>query len=470
MAHRGEAPILTADVLVIGWGKAGKTLAAALGRDGRSVVLVERSARMYGGSCINVACVPTKALVHQAASRTEHDDPKTWFSTAVHRRDALTDRLRARNREMLEEVDQVTLVDGHARFVGPRTIEVENGTERLRVEATTVVVNTGTRPVRPVVDGAQTSPLVHDSTSLQHVDPLPEHLVVVGGGYVGLEFADMFARFGSRVTLLDRNDRLLRHEDPDVARAVASLLIERGVDVLLETEVDAIVDHEADGGARQAVLELRGSDGLRSLRADAVLMATGREPVTDELGLETAGITTDERGYVVVDECLRTSVPGVYAVGDVNAGPQFTYVSLDDHRVVLDQLAGQGKRSTRDRVAVPSTIFLTPPLARVGLNETQARERALDVLVASKAVADIAAMPRPKIVDETHGLVKVVVDAESDKVLGATLFCVDAQEVINLVALAMRTGVTASQLRDGIWTHPSATEALNEVLAALHRP
>ena len=182
-----------------------------------------------------------------------------------------------------------------------------------------------------------------------------------------------------------------------------------------------------------------------------------------------AGIEADERGFVVVDEHLRTSVDGVFAVGDVNGGPQFTYISYDDHRIVLDQLVGEGARRTTDRVAVPTTTFLTPPLSRVGLSETDARAQGLDVHVVAKRVADIAAMPRPKIVGETHGLIKFVVDAASGLVLGATLFCVDSQELVNLVALAMRVGVPASDLRDGIWTHPSSTEAVNEVFTALPR-
>lgn len=457
---------LEVEVLIIGWGKAGKTLAGTLGRQGRRVAVVERSREMNGGSCINIACVPTKALIHRSATRPDQEDPATWFAESVSSRDSLVGKLRARNREMLQEVDSVTLVDGHARFVGPRRVEVRNGADRLVIDAGTVVVNTGTRPARPSIDGAEESTLVHDSTSLQHVDPLPRRLVVVGGSYVGLEFAGMFAGFGTAVTLAHRHDRLLPGEDPDVAEAVTALLADEGVEVVLRQEVDSVREIEVDG-RREVVATLTGPDGPREVVADAVLVAAGREPVTDDLGLDVAGIDTDERGYIVVDGHLRTSVPGVFAVGDVNAGPQFTYVSLDDHRVVLDQLAGAGQRSATDRVAVPSTTFLTPPLARVGLNEQQARDLGRDVLVATKPVADIAAMPRPKIVGETHGLIKVLVDAETDEVLGATLLCVDAQEVVNLVALAMRAGVTATQLRDGIWTHPSTTEAFNEVLGTL---
>ncbi|GAA3738851.1 FAD-dependent oxidoreductase [Leifsonia bigeumensis] len=450
------------EVLVIGWGKGGKTLAGALGRQGRTIALVEQSESMYGGGCINIACVPTKDLVHSAAERRPGDDPQTWFTDAVAGRDDLTARLRARNHAMLADVDAVTLIDGRARFVGPHEVEVTAGSDLLHIRAGSIVINTGTVPATPAIAGASESARVYDSTTIQHVEPLPERLLIVGGGYVGLEFAGMFAHFGSQVTVVDHGERLMRHEDRDVADTVQALLEESGVEFVLDADVERIED-EPDA----ATVVVATADDIRRLTVDAVLVATGRKPTTDGLDLEAAGIAVDDRGFVVVDDRLQTSVPGVFAVGDINGGPQFTYISLDDHRIVLDQLAGNGQRSRADRVAVPSTVFLTPPLARVGMNETQARESGRDVLVASKRIADIAAMPRPKIVGDTHGLIKVLVDPHTDLILGATVFSIDAQEVINLLALAMRAGVTATNLRDGIWTHPSSTEALNEVLAGL---
>ena len=454
---------LVVDVLVIGWGKGGKTLAGALGRQGRTVAMVERSSRMYGGSCINIACVPTKDLVHSAEQRRADDDPEQWFTEAVAGRDALIEKLRERNHAMLAEVDSVTLIDGQARFTGSHEVEVAAGDDRLLVRAETIVINTGTEPAWPAIPGVEASSRAYDSETIQHVDPLPKRLVVVGGGYVGLEFAGMFAHFGSKVVVVDRNERFMPHEDRDVAEAARALLEASGVEFHLGAQVERIDD--TDGGTSVRVTT---GEQAQDVAADAVLVATGRRPVTDDLGLDAAGIEVDNRGFVVVDERLRATSPGVFAVGDVNGGPQFTYISLDDNRIVMDQLTGTGERTTADRTAVPNTIFLTPPLARVGLNETEAREIGRELLVAVKNVADIAAMPRPKIVGETHGLIKVIVDPATDLVLGATVFSIDAQEVINLIALAMRAGVTAGALRDGIWTHPSSTEALNEVLAALH--
>lgn len=452
---------LSVDVLVIGWGKGGKTLAAALAGTGQKVAMIEQFESMHGGTCINIGCVPTKTLVHDAQERREDDDAASCWARAVQRRDTLIGTLRDVNHHMLADLGTVTLVDGRARFVGERTVEVSGGEDRLTVTAPTVVVNTGAAPSRPDLPGID-SPRVHDSTSLQHVDPFPRRLAVVGAGPIGLEFASMFAGFGAEVTVLNRRPRLLPAEDEEVAAEVQSVLEGDGITVLHEADLRGVED-----GAEEALLRLEVAGRSRELAVDAVLLATGRRPATDDLGLEVAGIDVDERGAIVIDEHLRTSAHGVYALGDVHGGAQQTYLSLDDHRIVLSQLAGDGSRSTSDRVAVPTTTFLTPPLAAVGLTETEAREQGRDVLVATQKVAAIKAMPRPKTVGDPRGLVKIVVDAGTDEILGARLFHVDAQEVINLIALAMRTGTTAAQLRDGIWTHPSSTEALNETLGKL---
>lgn len=445
------------DVLVIGWGKAGKSLAGALGRAGRAVTVVEQSADMVGGTCINIGCVPTKALVHQAEVRREEDDPTSWFEQAVDTRDGLIDRLNAANRQMLETVDAVRLVVGsRAHFTGPRRVRVTGGPEELEIVAETVIVNTGATPRRLDIAGAD-GPRVHDSTSIQHASPFPGRLVVVGGGPVALEFAGMFAGFGAEVTVLERGERILAREDADVAESVQHALADAGVTIRTGIEATAVED---DG--QSALVHASGGERLA---AHAVLVAVGRVPATEGLGLDVAGIDTDDAGAVVVDDRLRTSAEGVFAVGDVTGGPQQTYLSYDDHRIVLDQLTGDGARSRADRVAVPTTTFVSPPFARVGESEEALRAKGVPVAVHVKPVAAIAAMPRPKILGETHGLIKLCVDPETDLLLGAALHTVDAQELINLIALAMRAGVTAAQLRDGIWTHPSSTEALNEVLA-----
>ncbi len=450
---------LEADLLVIGWGKAGKTLARDLASSGRRVVLVERDDAMIGGTCINVACVPTKTLVNLAERRGDRD-PDEYLKRAIASRDSLIDKLRAANKAMLSSLETVTLVHGEARFTGPRRIRVQAGDDVLDITAGAVVVNTGTSPLMPRIPGID-GKLVHDSTTIQHVADgrVPKTLTIVGGGFIGLEFASMFAAFGSAVRILERGPVFLPRLDDDVREAVVTTLTDRGIEIVTNAPVSAIED---DG--RRVVSEAGSFD------TDAVLVAVGRKPETAALDLPAAGIATDDRGFIVVDDHLRTSAEGVWAVGDINGGPQFTYVSLDDYRIVRDQLVGDSKRSRADRRAIPTTTFITPPLAQVGLSEREATEQGVSYLVAAKPVANIAAMPRPKTLGETHGLIKVLVDPATDEVLGATIFSVDAQEVINLVALAMRNKVTASALRDGIWTHPSTTEALNEVLGELRAP
>lgn len=446
---------LSVQLLVVGWGKAGKTLAKRYAAAGRSVALVEKSPEMYGGTCINVACVPTKDLVVAAERRRAEDDPQEYFTSSVAGRDALIAKLNAANHAMLE--GKATLVDGTARFTGPREVTVSTADGDLVVTGETVVLGTGTVPARPDLPGLDL-PSVYDSTSIQHADPFPRRLAIIGGGFIGLEFAGMFRHFGAEVTVLDSREQFLPRLEPVVAASAHEVLTDAGIQIRQGAHVTGI---EQDGDA----LLVRVDSG--DVEADAVLVAVGRTPTTADLGLEAAGIETDERGYVKVDERLRTSAEGVFAVGDVNGGPQFTYISLDDNRVVWDQLMGSGQRTTQDRVAVPTTTFLTPPLSQVGMGPDQAVRAGHEVLYAAKPVAAIAAMPRPKILGDPAGVITFTVDAETRLVLGATLFCVDSQELINLVALAMRAGVTADELLNSIWTHPSSTEALNEVLAEL---
>ncbi|MGH2402338.1 MAG: FAD-dependent oxidoreductase [Candidatus Limnocylindria bacterium] len=452
---------LRADLLVVGFGKGGKTLAGVLGRRGRRVILIEQSAAMYGGTCINVACVPTKALLHDADARPDEADPRAWYGQAVTRKDGITAAMRAKNFEMLDQVDTVTVLTGRAELTGAHELHVRAGTDELRITAETIVLNTGSVPVMPPIPGASGSPRVYTSTTLIAKRDLPGRLAIVGGGYIGLELANLYREFGSEVTVLESGPAILRREDDDVADAVRAVLEEAGVRIVTHATATSVADH--DGGAT-VEFDVRGTRG--SVDVDAVLIAVGRQPDTDGLGLEAAGVEVDERGAIVVDEHLRTTAAGIYAVGDVNGGPQFTYISLDDHRIVLDQLTGSGRRSTRDRVAVPTTVFLSPPLSTVGMTEREARAAGIGLLVARKPVAQIATMPRSRIVGDTRGLMKVVIDAESDRILGASLFCIDSQEVINLVALAMRHDVPAGALRDGIWIHPSTSEGLNELLGA----
>lgn len=449
------------DAVFIGWGKGNKTLAAFLAARGESVLMIEQSDLMYGGTCINIGCVPTKALVESANHPSTAASPSARYADAIERKNALTALLRGKNYTMVDSHDTATVITGHARFVGKRQLEVSAGDETISVRGDRIFIGTGSVPVLPPIPGLD-GPRVVTSTELIDRTDLSPRLVVVGAGSIGLELATTYARFGSTVTVVDAVPDLLPSLDRDVADLVASVLADSGIEVILGASVDQISDTQS-----AAVVHLTTNNGPRTVEADLVLAALGRRAATDGLGLDAAGVAVTERGAIVVDEHLRTTADGAWALGDVNGGPQFTYVSLDDFRIVRDQLVADGARTATDRRAVPTTTFITPPLSTVGLTEKEARDERSKIKVASKRVETIAAMPRARIVGDTRGVIKVVVDAATDLVLGATVFCVDSQEIINLVALAMRHDITATELRDSIYTHPSSTEALNEVLTTI---
>jgi pyruvate/2-oxoglutarate dehydrogenase complex dihydrolipoamide dehydrogenase (E3) component len=453
-----------ADLLVIGFGMGGKTVAAKMGRLGKRVLLVEQSDRMYGGTCPNVGCVPTKALVHHSRKRRPQDPPQEWYERSVGQVQALTKLFRGGNYEGLNGMDTVTVITGKAAFVDPHTVGVDTGDGRLTITAETILINTGSEPIIPGIPGLRESQYIVTSTDLIQTTVLPQRLAIIGGGYLGLEFASIYGRFGSQVTVLDAAPKILGHLDDDVAAVAEDILTDEGIDIIAGAHVTQVRD--GDAGTTTTYQK----DGEQhTLEADAILVAVGRAPATRGLGLDAAGVRTGERGAVEVDEYLRTSRPHIYALGDVNGGPQFTYISLDDSRIVLDQLIGQGKRSTADRVAIPHTVFITPPLATVGITEKEARAAGHRVKIASRPVAEILAMPRAYIVEDTRGVMKFVIDTDTDEILGAALLSVDAQEVINTVALAMRHGVKAAELRDAVYNHPTSTEAFNDVLATIVR-
>jgi probable pyridine nucleotide-disulfide oxidoreductase len=456
---------LHADLLVIGFGKGGKTLAAAYGRAGRRVIMVEQSAKMYGGTCINIGCVPTKALIHQASARPQDADPAAWYAASVASTATITSTMRHKNFRMLDVIDSVTVVTGTATFLDDKKVEIRVNNDRLEVTADTIAINTGAEPFVPEIPGLRASSYLVTSAELIGESKMPRSLAVIGGGYQGLECAALLARYDIPVTIIESSERILPREDDDVASAMEKILTDSGITLITGAHITKVTD--TDG---TAIVNYDLPDAPSgTVKADMVFVATGRRPRTAELDLEAAGIATGHDGAITVDRHLRTSRPHIFALGDVNGGPQFTYVSLDDYRIVADQLLGNGTRSTADRLAVPYTVFTTPPLARVGLTETQAREAGRHVRVATKDVAALMAMPRATIMGDTRGTMKFVLDADTDEVLGAAILSIDAQELINTVALAIRTGVTASTLRDTIYTHPSSTEAFNEVLAEVVR-
>lgn len=437
--------------LVIGFGKAGKTLAADLAKHGESVILVEQSATMYGGTCINIGCIPSKLLLVEGEKSERLSDKSAAFTAAMQRREQLTSALRAANYNKLASIPGVEVLTGKARFLSPHVVEVttESGVEHI--EAKQIYINTGARSAKLSLEGADDK-RIYDSTGLLQLESLPKRLVIVGGGYISLEFACMYAAFGSQVTILEQGSVFLAREDRDVAEAMLAMLSDRGIQVVLQAETQRFVP------AEDAVTVVT-SQG--DYAAEAVLVAIGRRPNVEELNLEAAGVALTPRGFIQVDEYLRAA-PHIWAMGDVAGSPQFTYVSLDDYRIVRDQLFGEGKRTTRDRSLLPTSVFTTPALAQIGMTETQAAASGRPYEV--KRLQTVA-IPKAKVLGETHGLLKAIVDKETGLILGTTLFCPEAHELINLLKLAMDHQVPASALHTQIFTHPTIAEALNDLFA-----
>lgn len=456
---------LHADILIIGFGKGGKVVAAKLGRLGKRVVLVEQSDRMYGGTCPNVGCVPTKGLVHRSHKRRPGDPAQDWYARSIQEVQSIREMMRRGNFETLNSIETVTVLTGRATFIDPHTVKVVTAGERLTVAADTILINTGSEPIIPDIPGLAVNKRTLTSTDLIETTVLPERLAIVGGGYLGIEFASIYRAFGSEVTMFVRAPRILGREDDDIAAVAESILAGEGIEIVTGAHVMEVRDDES------GAMVVYDKDGQQhSVEVDNILAAAGRAPATGDLGLDAAGVRATAAGAIEVDEYLRTSQPHIYALGDDKGEEPFTtYLSLDDSRIVLDQLTGDGRRSTTDRVVVPRTMFMTPPLATVGLTEREAREAGRRVKIASQPVAEIVAMPRAYAVEETRGVMKFVIDAETDEILGAALLSVDAQEIINTVALAMRHGIKAAELRDAVYTHPSSTEAFNDVLATIVR-
>lgn len=454
------------DAIIIGFGKGGKTLAADLGNRGWKVAVVERSPHMYGGTCINIGCIPTKALVH-AAEVAVYRRPSTFeqqaeaYRKAVQSKNELTAALRQKNFDKLDSEAIVTVYTGQASFRSPSEVEVKTAGETLLLEGEKIFINTGATTILPPIPGIENNPFVYTSTSLMELEKLPRRLVVVGGGYIGLEFASMYAGFGAEVTVLESGEAFIAREDRDIADAVKAVLEKKGIAIRLNADVQAI-GHDANGATVR--LQAAGTATQETLEADAVLLATGRRPNTEGLNLAAAGVKTTDRGAVEVDDRLHTTAPGIWAMGDVRGGLQFTYLSLDDYRIIQDELFGQGRRTAADREAVAYAVFIDPPLAHVGLTEEAARKAGRSVKVASLAVATL---PRARTIGKPEGLLKAVVDAETGHILGCTLFCAEAGEVINTVSLAMRLGLPYTYLRDGIYTHPSMSESLNDLFGLI---
>ncbi len=447
------------DAIIIGFGKGGKTLAAALASKGRRVALVEKSDKMYGGTCINVGCIPSKSLVHSAAESAMHktadfDEKAQRYTAAIAEKQRVTAMLRKKNFDKLNDNENVTVINGTASFADAKTVSVKTADETLTLTADNIFINTGASSVIPKIDGIENNPHVYYSDSLMSLETLPKHLVIVGGGYIGLEFASMYANFGSEVTVLQDTDAFIPREDEDIAQAIRRLLEEQGISLRLGAKLERVAQ---DGTVSYTWQGTHYDD-----EAQAVLIATGRRPNTDGLNLAAAGVEVTERGAVKTDKLLRTTQQGIWAMGDVTGGLQFTYTSLDDYRIVAKQLAGGEEYTLDDRKNVPYSVFMATPFARVGLNEREALKAGYEVKISKLPTA---AVPKAHVLNKTQGMLKAVIDAKTDKILGAMLLCEEAPEMINTVKAAMDFGAKYQYLRDQIFTHPTMTEALNDLFS-----
>jgi pyruvate/2-oxoglutarate dehydrogenase complex dihydrolipoamide dehydrogenase (E3) component len=453
------------DAVIIGAGQAGIPLAKSLAQAGWRTALVE--SKHVGGTCYNEGCTPTKTMIASAQvaylARRAGDFGVTTGAVGVNmvsvrqRKRDLVESWRTGSEQRLKAIDNLDLLMAEARFAGLRRLEIRprDGGSYV-VEAKRVFINTGARPSVPSIPGLSEVPYF-TSTTIMEVDQVPQHLLIVGGGYIALEFGQMFRRFGSEVTIVQRHDRLLPREDPDVADAIATILVEDGIKLILGANTQG-VSAKGDEGVS---LELTASSGAFTLTGSHLLVATGRSPNTEALDLRAAGLEVDQGGYIPTNDKLETRVRGIYALGDVKGGPAFTHISYDDYRVVRANLLEGGNATITGRL-VPYTIFMDPQLGRVGLTEREARQKGLEIRVFTMPMDYVA---RALEVGQSRGFMKAVVDRATDRIVGFAALGIEGGELMAIVEVAMLGGVTASILREAVFAHPTLTESLNNLFA-----
>jgi pyruvate/2-oxoglutarate dehydrogenase complex dihydrolipoamide dehydrogenase (E3) component len=462
------------DGIIIGSGQAGTPLSTALAAAGMHTALIER--KHVGGTCINEGCTPTKTMVasgrvaylaRRAADYGVHTgagDITIDLKRVRQRKRDIVDNFRNGSQARIEKTANLELIFGEARFsdspTGTTTIEVRSqGGAQRSLSAKYIFINAGTRAARPKLDGLD-DVLALDNASIMELDTVPEHLLILGGGYIGAEFGQLFRRFGSRVTIVQSRGQLLAGEDPDVAEEVARIFQQDGIEVLLNAKVVRV--RQTDRNIRLEV-EQQGRTTILNLAGSHLLVATGRVPNSDTLNLAAAGIQTDDRGFIKVNDRLETTVSGVYALGDIKGGPAFTHISYDDFRIIRANLIEKKNASTNGRL-VPYTVFIDPQLGRVGLTETEARGQKRNVRVARLPMSAVA---RALEMDESRGFIKAVVDAETKQILGAAVLGIEGGEVMAAIEIAMMGRLPYTALRDGIFAHPTLAESLNNLFTAL---
>ncbi len=456
------------DSIIIGAGQAGGPLSTALAGTGQKVALIEQE--HVGGTCINEGCTPTKTMVASARvaylTRRGADygvhttGPVTVDMVKVReRKRAIVDSFRGGSENRIKSTEGVDLIMGAASFTGPLSIEVKltDGTTR-QLRAERFFINSGARPDSPKLEGLETINALN-STSIMELDKVPEHLLVLGGGYIGLEFGQMFQRFGSRVTVVQRGAQLLPREDADIVEEVTKILQEDGLEILLKS---AAVRVEAVG-PEKIKLFVKTPTGERVLEGSHLLVAGGRTPNTDKLNLAATGVELDSKGFIKVNDRLETNVPNIYGLGDVKGGPAFTHISYDDFRIIRTNLVEGGQASIKDR-QVPYTVFIDPQLGRVGLNENEAREQGRHFKIAKMPMTYVA---RALEVDETRGMIKAIIDPDNNQILGITILGLEGGEMMSVVQMAMLGKLPYTVLRDAVFAHPLLAEAFNNLFTGV---
>ena len=450
------------DAIIIGSGQGANPLALALAKAGHDSVLIERE--HIGGTCINEGCTPTKTMI--ASGRVAYLARRgNGYGVRTGKIQIVMSRIRKRKRDIVEtfrsgsekrlkKTKNLDLIFGEASFTGPKSLLVKlpKGTP-LSLTADQFFINAGARPAVPQLEGLQDVPYLN-STSIMELATVPEHLLILGGGYEGLEFGQLFRRLGSRVTIVQRGPQLLAREDADVAEAIAQILKEDGVEVLLNTKTERVTRT-----GKRINLQIRTAAKPRKLQGSHLLVATGRTPNSDSLNLASAGVATNERGFIPVNEKLQTNVDGIFALGDINGGPAFTHISYDDFRILRTNLLNKGNTTTTNRL-VPYAVFLDPQLGRVGLGEAQAKSRGIAVRVAKMPMSYVA---RALEVDESRGFMKAIVDASSAQILGAAVLGIEGGEIMSQIQLAMMGKLPYTVLQDAVFAHPTLSESLNNL-------
>ena len=457
------------DAIIIGAGQSGGPLSTALAHAGKKTVIIE--CEHVGGTCINEGCTPTKTMVasarvaylaRRAADYGVHTGPVTIdLSKVRERKRNIVASFRGSSQHRIETTAGLELLFGEARFTADHTVEVALNAGGVRqLVAPLILINAGARPSAPPAEFAQVPTL--DSTSVMELDEVPDHLIVVGGGYVGLEFGQMFRRFGSRVTIIQRGGQLLAREDADVAEAVADILREDGIEVLLNSD---IVSASAGATEQASTIEVRvkSAAGERAVLGSHVLIAAGRTPNSAALDLAATGLSADAHGYIPVNDRLETKVPGIYAMGDIKGGPAFTHISYDDFRILRTNLLEGGHATIRDRL-VPYTVFIDPQLGRVGMSEVESRAQGRRIKVAKMPMAWVA---RALEVDESRGFMKAVVDADTNQILGCAVLGIEGGELMAMFEIAMMGHLPYTVLQEAIFAHPTLAEALNNLFGTL---